>query len=295
MRKRFLLFGLSLLAITATQAQTSPWQGNVLPEEGGTFYLYQVETGQWLQNNNRVAQDWTTRAQVDKYGFDVEIIKLPEGGYQLNPKFGHNHSINANEDQFYLDTGRPVSAWYFTPKSSDVPNAYTIFTADEHYLNTNDDGFLDDFGFNDTWQLVTYEQRLADMMTATKSSPKDATWLIGGHDFANQDERNSWEVIQEGDGVYAQGGDGIVHANRAVECWKKTKFELKKTITGLPNGTYEFKLQGFYRDGSETQIGAKRDAGEDLHAVSNYEHDENSNSQARECGTGLTGIWRPSC
>ena len=71
-------------------------------------------------------------------------------------------------------------------------------------------------------------------------------------------------MVQEGDGVYAQGGDGIVHGNRAVECWKKTKFSLTKTITGLPNGTYEFKLQGFYRDGSETQIGAKRDAGEEV-------------------------------
>ena len=39
---------------------------------------------------------------------------------------------------------------------------------------------------------------------------------------------------------------------------------MTKTITGLPNGTYEFKLQGFYRDGSETQIGAKRDAGEEV-------------------------------
>ena len=251
------------MAIIGAQAQTSPWTGNQLPEEGGTFYLYQVETGLWLQNNNRVGDSWTTRAEVDKYGFDVEIIKLQDGGYQLNPKFGHNHSINGHN--FYLDTGDPVTTWILEPTTvAGVSNTYKIHTPDEHYLNVNDEGFLDDFGWSENWQLVTFEQRMEDLKTATKANPKDATWLIGGHDFANQDERNQWDVIQEGDGVYAQGGDGIVHANRAVECWKKTKFSLTKTITGLPNGTYEFKLQGFYRDGPETQIGAKRDAGEEV-------------------------------
>lgn len=263
MKKRLLQLSVCLMAIMGAQAQTSPWTGNQLPEEGGTFYLYQVETGKWLQNNNRVGEFWTTRAEVDKYGFDVEIIKLEDGGYQLNPKFGHNRSINGHN--FYLDTGDAVTSWIFEPTTvAGVTNTYKIHTIDEHYLNVNDDGFLDDFGWSENWQLVTYEQRLEDLKTATKANPKDATWLIGGHDFANQDERNQWDVIQEGDGVYAQGGDGIVHGNRAVECWKKTKFSLTKTITGLPNGTYEFKLQGFYRDGSETQIGAKRDAGEEV-------------------------------
>ena len=263
MTKKLLLFAAALLGATSMQAQTSPWEGNVLPDEGGTFYLYQVETGLWLQNNNRVGEFWTTRAEVDKYGFDVEIIKLPQGGYQLNPKFGHNHSINGHN--FYLDTGDALTTWYLEPTTvAGVNNTYKIHSADDHYLNVNDEGFLDDFGWSENWQLITYEQRLEDLKTATKANPKDATWLIGGHDFANQDERNHWDVIQEGEGVYAQGGDGIVHANRAVECWKKTKFELKKTVTGLPNGTYEFKLQGFYRDGSEVNIGAKRDAGEEV-------------------------------
>ena len=263
MRKRLLQLSVCLMAIIGAQAQTSPWTGNQLPEEGGTFYLYQVETGLWLQNNNRVGDSWTTRAEVDKYGFDVEIIKLQDGGYQLNPKFGHNHSINGHN--FYLDTGDPVTTWILEPTTvAGVTNTYKIHTPDEHYLNVNDEGFLDDFGWSENWQLITFEQRMEDLKTASKAYPKDATWLIGGHDFANQDERNQWDVIQEGDGVYAQGGDGIVHANRAVECWKKTKFSLTKTITGLPNGTYEFKLQGFYRDGPETQIGAKRDAGEEV-------------------------------
>lgn len=276
MTKKLLLFAAALLGTASMQAQTSPWVGNELPAEGGTFYLYQVETGKWLQNNINNSAYWTTRAELGAYGLDIEII-AQDGGYRLNPKFGHNHSINGpqigDNPAFYLDTDQPQTVWQITPVAGQT-NVYIITTDNEqHYLNANDEGWIDDFGFNEQWQLITYEQRIEDLKTATKANPKDATWLIGGHDFANQDERNHWDVIQEGDGVYAQGGDGIVHANRAVECWKKTKFELKKTITGLPNGTYEFKLQGFYRDGSETQIGAKRDAGNEVIRASFFLND----------------------
>ena len=266
MKKNLFQLAVALLPLTGMQAQTSPWEGNALPAEGGTYYLYQVETGKWLQNNIDNSNYWTTRAELGVYGLDFEIVPF-EDGYRLNPKFGHNHSVNGpqlgDNPAFYLDTDQPQTAWQIAPITGKT-NVYTISTdGGNHFLNANDEGFIDDFGWNQEWQLVTFDQRMQDLMKATKAAPKDATWLIGGHDFANQDERNQWEVVQEGDGVYAQGGDGIVHGNRAVECWKKTKFELKKTITGLPNGTYEFKLQGFYRDGSETQIGAKRDAGEE--------------------------------
>ena len=276
MKKRILHLGLGLLTCTMMQAQTSPWTGNELPAEGGTFYLYQVETGKWLQNNITNPAYWTTRAELGDYGLDFELV-AQDGGYRLNPKFGHNHSLNGpqlgDNPAFYLDTDQEQTVWQIKPVAGET-NVYYITTDNEnHYLNANDEGWIDDFGFLQNWQLITFEQRMADMQTATANNPKDATWLIGGHDFANQDERNRWDVIQEGDGVYAQGGDGIVHANRAVECWKKTKFELKKTITGLPNGTYEFKLQGFYRDGKETEIGAKREAGNEVIRASFFLND----------------------
>ena len=262
MKTRFLLLA-GLLCAAGMQAQTVPFEGSVLPEEGGTFYLYNVETGQWLQNNNRVAENWTTRAEMGQYGLDIEIIPQ-DGGYRLNPKFGHNHSINGfdpTDATYYLDTDRQQTVWTIEPSTYEgVSNTYKIRCGDV-YLNVNDEGLLDNMGWNENWILVTQEQRLAYMQTATKSNPIDATWLIGGHDFANQDERNRWDVTQEGEGNAVEGGDGIVHANRCWECWKKTKFVLKKTITGLPNGTYQFQLQGFYRDGSESGIASKRDSG----------------------------------
>lgn len=268
--KHKLLLIAGLMAATAMQAQDSPWANNDLPAEGGTFYLYNVATCKWLQNNNTVAEDWTTRAQVGPYGLDIEFV-AQDGGYRLNPKFGRNHSINGWDDFLYMDTDRPATIWTVEKKENGY---YRIFCGnEEHFLNTNDEGFIDDFGWNEDWVLVTKEQRMADLATATKANPKDATWLIGGHDFANMDERNQWDVVQEGDGVYAQGGDGIVHGNRAVECWKKTNFRLSKTISGLPNGTYQFQLQGFYRDGSETGVGSKRDSGTETIRATYYIND----------------------
>ena len=271
MKKKLLLFA-GLLLSAGMQAQTSPWVNNELPTDTTDFYFYNVGSGKWLQNNNFVADHWTTRAEAGPYGLDIEVIPLKDGGYQLNPKFGANHSINGWDDPFYLDTGRPVTTWTIEKKQDN--GYYRIYTGNEdHFLNVNVEGFIDDFGDFEDWVLVTKEQRLADLATATKENPKDATWLIGGHDFANRDERNQWDVVMEGDGNAVQGGDGYIHANRCWECWKKSKFVLSRTISGLPNGTYEFQLQGFYRDGPESGIAAKRDAGEEVIRASYYIND----------------------
>lgn len=260
MKKKILLFA-GLLFAAGMQAQTSPWTGNELPAEGGTFYLYQVETGKWLQNNMDNSGYWTTRAACGQFGLDIEVVAA-EGGYRLNPKFGHNHSINTpglgDGPAFYLDTDQPQTVWQITPVTGKT-NVYVISSdGEQHYMNVDDEGNMDDFGFNQEWVFVTKEQRLADLETATKANPKDATWLIGAHDFANQDERyNQWNRQFEG-GNNVTGGDGIVHANRAFESWNSTRIiDFSQTITGIPNGTYQLTVQGFYRDGHETEIGEK--------------------------------------
>ena len=281
MKKSLLLLGLGLAALTSAQAQdfTSPWQGSALPEEGGTYYLYNVESGLWLQANHKIADDWTTRAQLDTYGFDVIIspITLSEDDeyygqtvWQLDPRFGHNHSINAVQDQGYLDTGNPLSKWTITPDQGesgyDIPNLYTISaldgviwlgadlgdTAADTYLSYENQEFC-------YWQFVSKEERMADLMEATKDSPKDATWLIDDYDFNNANDRtSSWKVEFQNAGANAFGGDAVVRGNRAFESWSNSIGSFSQTLTGLPNGVYGLKLQGFYRDGSTGGVGAKR-------------------------------------
>ncbi len=278
--KKLLLIVMALMGTTTMSAQLteSPWAGNAVTD--GTFYLYNVETGMWLQNNHRLQDRWTTFAQLDVHGFDITITALPDGGYKLDPRFGHNHSINGGEAWGYMDTDQAVTAWYLIPTTyGSVTNAFNIASLPDElgeyqsYLNVlgtddvyEDDpalGTLDNFGSWGTWQLVTKEERLADLEKATKAEPKDATWLIDDWGFANQNERfDTWKKEITGAGNNCglnQGWPG----NRACEVWSRGNGEIYQTITGLPNGTYGLTAQGFYRDGPTREVLTKHEAGEE--------------------------------
>ena len=284
MKKNLLFIVLGLLAI-GVQAQntSSPWTGVALPEEGGTYYLYNVESGLWLQHNRKVPELWTTHAQLDVHGFDIEVLPYVNeeegvyGVYQLNPRFGHNKSINAVQDEGYMDTGNAVSQWTISAQT-DIPgftatNMYEISAVDGAVLlgaeigDSNDDTYLSFAALDyNLWQFVSKEERMADLETASASNPKDATWLIDDWDFANQNERNSsWKVEFKNAGANAFGGDRNEDCryNRAFESWSNSTGTFYQDVTGLPNGTYHLTLQGFYRDSSTGGAGAKHNNGEE--------------------------------
>lgn len=279
MRKSLLLFGMGLAAALTVQAQMtdSPWVGSVLPEEGGTYYLYNVESGLWLQHNRKEMDYWTTHAQLDKVGFDVVISPVenaddPTGTYwQIDPRFGHNHSLNALTNQGYLDTGDPVTPWSITPYNNvagyTASNLYVFEALDGGVVlgpeigSSDEDTYLTFFndGF---WQLVSKEERMNDLLKATAENPKDATWLVPGFDFANQDERNNgWKNEFKGAGNNQINGRMY---NCAVESWSNSVGSFYQDITGLPNGTYGLTVQGYYRDGSTNAIGPKHDNGTEV-------------------------------
>lgn len=232
----------------------SPFAGSLPPTEGSAdFYLYQVESGTWLQNNQRVRGQWTTHAQLDKNGFDVEVIAR-DGSYQLNPKEGANHSINSGNDRLYMDTGHGVSPWAFIPVTVEgVSNAFNIQAMpwdelEAPYLLGESNDELSDNPENTTWQLVTRAERLAQMQAAAANGPVDATWLIPGQDFGRNDERRGrWthRFISDGSSVGMGGRD----FNAVQEAWHRaTNYVDYIVLTDLPNGTYRFTVQGWYRD-----------------------------------------------
>ena len=174
-------------ATAGAQNTSSPYKGSQVTN--GEFFLYNVESGMWLQNNDRRTDQWTTRAELDTRGFEVSITA--EGnGYRLNPKFSGNHSINGNG--LYMDTGDAVTIWRITPvEGSDISNAYTI-ESDYGKIGMGDDGYISQNATsNNTWQLVTREERIAAMAEATPQHPIDVTWLVQDPNFAFNDERYS--------------------------------------------------------------------------------------------------------
>ena len=266
-----------LMAALSVQAQDSktdsPWVGSVLSGEGGTYYLYNVESGLWLQHNRKDIDSWTTRAQLDKIGFDVVISPLEGGFWQLDPRFGHNHSLNALTNQGYMDTGDALSEWTITsypnPAGYTATNLYVIEALDGGVVLGPEIGLEEDgsdtylsYAYDGFWQLVSKEERMADLLKATKNDPKDATWLVPGFDFANQDDRNAgWKNEFKGAGNNQINGRMY---NCAVESWSNSVGTFYQDITGLPNGTYGLTVQGYYRDGSTNAIGPKHDSGTEV-------------------------------
>ena len=231
------VLGLSMLG-----EAISPWTGSVLAE--GDFYLYNVESGLWLQNNNmeKVPADWTTRAQVDVDGIPFGLV-AQDGGYRINPYFSGNHSVNSSN--LYMDTGDAVSIWTITP-APDAPvlNAYTITCGDKK-LGVTDDGFIAD-NILGTWQLVSKAERFGALAKATKENPVNLTWLIEGNSFpANYEKNSSWK--REGDaGGFAIGGDGGGNKNRVLETWNLSHTDIYQEFEGLPNGAYVLSAAGAY-------------------------------------------------
>lgn len=250
MKRLLLLLCTALFTLGGYAEVSSPYKGC----EVGTMkdvYLYNISTGMWLQTNRRDPGFWTTRAQLDVSGKDVDITAY-NGGWQINPKQGANHSMN--DFNLYFDTSQPVTAWTFTQvETTDGSFVYTITSgsyalgarnvngSDGKPLITNlESNFIADGG---QWQIVTREERLQMLATASETEPQDASWMIKGYDFAANDERNTaWQGLS---GDYAIVADNKVNCNRLLEVWNLTNKDVYQEIA-VPNGIYEVWANGCY-------------------------------------------------
>ena len=216
----------------------SPWVGAEAAE--GDFYLYNPESGLWLQNNNmHKVWAWTTRAEVDVDGLPFGLVPV-DGGLRINPYFSGNHSLNASN--LYMDTPDAVTTWVFTP-SDRVKNGYTI-TAGDKALGVDENGNVSDVIVG-VWQLVTKEERVAALAKATADAPVNATWLIEANSFpANYEKNAEWQRTGDAGG-FNIGGDWWENPNRVLETWALSEADVFQEIE-VPNGVYELQAAGAY-------------------------------------------------
>ena len=235
---------------------SSPYTGNEIA--AGDFFIYNVETGLWLQNNEKNTGDWNTRGATGTYGFDFSISAI-NGGWKLDPKFGNNHSMNSSN--FYLDTQDGVTAWTFEPKTvNGMTNAYTIKAGNQVLGLDNNDNLSLGTIQKSTWQLVTRAERIAYLeANATETSPIDATFLIQDPGFANANERASaWAWARNGGNL----DDQRTYRNRrSYAVWNTSGFSLQQTITNVPDGVYKLTVKGYYRDGGKDDVVNRRGNG----------------------------------
>lgn len=267
-------------------------------EKGGKYYLYQVESGKWLQSNRHENgnSDWTTHAELGGIGFDIELRRPNENftkGYQIFCHYTNNGELNGtDEDRFFLDQGdRMLTEWIFEKdgegykikvEARDPEARDRDKIAEDKYIGYNDAnnyGGLSDDPLDFTWQLVSVEERIEKMKAEAKAKGSaDATFLLpwNEHDRNNLRDRQ-WTVVDKND----FGGGVAVNGTRfapVVERWNRVSHRASITLEGLPTGTYSFAIQGYYRDGSIEDEGTRQRglAGTSEHLASYFIGAENA-------------------
>lgn len=273
-----MLIGGAVAALAAEPAHltSSPYQGAEI-QAGGTYYLYNVETGTWVDLNDQIPYAWSCTGTLNKDGFDIRLDK-PDGfvGYKIFTNTVNNSSLRADDSgpeyQFGCDAGSDPTDWLIEPKAGSVSNAYTIRVealdgAISEAFNLGA-GWMDELNCYtlvrdldgtglSTWQFVTREERLKKMVEDAKANPEgvDATWLIPNHNMVTGNLRDdqcwkgtSFPSFVSHDNINnITGGDNRGLVSR--EAWQGTTFKYT-VIEGLPEGSYSYSVSGFYREGN---------------------------------------------
>ncbi len=248
---RLLSFFIGCSIAVAATAQSSPYKG-VAPDDliNGDYYLYNVRSGLWLGDNYTNTQRYTSRAELGKRGIDV-AIKRSGDGWQLDPKLGHNHSINAGN--LYMDTGEALTVWNITPVEGDIANGVKL-TSGEYTLGADADGLITNKATgSDTWQLVTRMERMAvDSSNASEAAPADLSWAVYGATFPIADDRRmKWQGAWGSNNV---GGDGVYRCNRVWEMWGIKWMEVYQELSGLPDGKYAVSAQAIFSPTPNSEV-----------------------------------------
>ena len=260
----------------AADKTSSPFTGISVEDAVGRqdIFLYNVESGYWLQDNRRNWSIWTTGAQLASQGMLLGVEATGNGTYYIKSPL-NNGKMGWNGSAFYMDMSAGV-AWTFTTKA-DVSNGYTIDDG-THYLHAAAEdnscsggakiGYQlawDNAGMRNTWQIVTREERENYLKaSASKDNPIDATYLVG---MANVPYNvsiqgtgwgiNNWTITRDG------GSQNLINNNLwDMNAWtfdNVTSLNVSQTVTGAPIGKYRAR---FYLMYSPTQIG---NATEDLY------------------------------
>ncbi len=256
MKKQVLSLGLGLLSATLLNAQTTPWPGHAVGN-GGEFYLYNVATGLWLQNNNTVKDGWATAVNVGTRGLPITLEKTGAKTFKLRSTFrGGNGVSNKIGDAGLLYWDMPaanVGAWDMSPADNTQSIHGYWLECDALVLGADNNLLTLDKDKNSVWQLVTREERIADAKAkASAEHPVDVTWLIDAPDLVTKNTTYKLDFTAAPNTEHStyQGGWDIVKANTIQEFWNTQTFDYHQTISGLPNGTYKFSVRGYYRDGS---------------------------------------------
>lgn len=235
------LLSMALLAVTAFNASAQI-------EDGGTYYLKNVESGLFFGGEN----NWGTKGTLSDKGDLFKLIKLSDGVYTIQ-----NTVVSVNDKNlganFFVDNAGATGGWTIAEVESGI---YTIYNAEPGYMAQGTEALAKGFaavGVKEVtnaakWYILTKEQAVAQMATATAENPVPASFLISNPGFNRNYSNTAWTIEASNKNLCGGTND-----NKCAESYRST-FTLSQTIEGAPKGMYTLTAQGFYRqDGTDNE------------------------------------------
>ena len=254
-----LLMGFAFLAIYAE---------NEIPE--GDYFIRNNATGMFL----KAGHDWGVMAAMGKHGKRFTYEKVGDV-YKLNTNLSGD---NMNEHWFrgdcWIDNGGTPLQISWVNETKHIARIKNVENGQElcqNYPWETDRGRFSD-NYNDWnnqnrdymffWQMLTKEDLLAELTTASiyNGFPKDATFMIECWDFSRHDDGPAtlWEgLFEEGQTPRNTLDWGSNRSNYVGQKQGVADYDIHQTLTGLPNGVYQLRVQAFYRAGASEGVVAR--------------------------------------
>ena len=208
----------------------------------GDFYIVNAATGMPL---GTVKNGWGTQAGLAEHGIPFTVT-VGSGTYTLN-----SHTYNSDDAHFfngtYVDGGS--TNVYITSLGS---GKYSISTAEgSKFVTALNNTVVDNSAATASsayaqWYFVSKENLENALASATETNPVDATFYIADPDFS----RNYWPAgrnvsswTAEAANKNLKGGD---NGNMCAETYQNGGGRIYQALTGLLDGKYLVKCQGFH-------------------------------------------------
>ena len=241
---------------TEVTSGSTPYKGEK-PVLGGKYYLYNVNTGLFVDANSVNRDQKSSAAILSPEGIEFEV-RRPDGikGVELYGAFENLGSINVKDGAMLMDlTEGDAARTDFALTSIRTSKNQNVYTLSVRAANNAGCGVTSDSYLSlnakatgGSWQFVSREERLAHMQAEAKLNPGgvDASWLIPGRGMNENDTRLDECWSGESGWSNISGYNGW----RVMEWWNSDLVHRETTLTGLPAGTYEYYIEGYNRDGN---------------------------------------------
>ena len=265
--KKTLLTGLLIgMAFSAIYAE------NEIPV--GDYFIRNNATGMFL----KAGHDWGVMAAMGKHGKRFTYEKVGDV-YKLNTNLsGDNMSEHWFRGDCWIDNGGTPLQISWVDESKHLARIKNVENNQELCQNypweTDRGRFSDNYkDWNDQnrdyvflWQMLTKADLLAELTSTSlyNGFPKDATFMIECWDFSRHDDGPAtlWEgLCEEGQTPREILDWGSNRSNYVGQKTGVNNYDIHQTLTGLPNGVYQLRAQGFYKAGAGEGVIAKLYAG----------------------------------